>query len=206
MKKIFACMLFAAVTVPAFAYDYNMGRDTYVGFRIHKNERIAFASEMANDFSTTAHDDSFGIGLVVGNRLTDHVKIEFETAYTGGDEEKYGTNYDVDIWSNMLNVYLYQQFGGAVEPYAGLGVGIAGLWGSATGAGIDASDATADLSWSAMVGVNFALNSRIDLNVGLKYQNYGDLDMKDDTHGHISTEVDATELYIGAAYKFGIGM
>ena len=115
-------------------------------------------------------------------------------------------NHRTAATNSVSTDYVYQQFGGAVEPYAGLGVGIAGLWGSATGAGIDASDATADLSWSAMVGVNFALNSRVDLNIGLKYQNYGDLDMKDDTHGHISTEVDATELYIGAAYKFGIGM
>jgi opacity protein-like surface antigen len=50
------------------------------------------------------------------------------------------------------------------------------------------SDATADMSWSAMVGVNFALNQRIDLNLGLKYQNYGDIDMTNGDGTHTTTE------------------
>lgn len=103
----------------------------------------------------------------------------------------------------MLNVYVYQQFGGAVEPYAGLGVGVSGLWGEIDG-NINASDATADMSWSIMAGVNFALNDRIDLNLGVKYQNYGDLGISDDNGNNASIEVDGTEFYISAAYKFGL--
>lgn len=203
MKKILACVAMATMALPATAYDYGSTYDTYVGFRVHKNENLALSSDLGDGRTTTARDDSFGIGLTVGNRLTDHVKIEFETAYTGGDQEKYGTEYGVDIWSNMLNMYVYQQFGGAVEPYFGLGVGIAGLWGDAHGGGIDAASATADMSWSAMIGVNFALNARIDLNLGLKYQNYGDLEMHSGNLD-IATEIDATEMYIGAVYKFGV--
>lgn len=208
MKKLCAIM-FCLVAMPAFADDYGYGynttprRDNYVGVRLHKNENIAFRFEPDGGDGTTLRDDGFGIGLVVGNRLTNHIKVEFETAYTGGGEQKYGTDYDFDVWSNMLNIYLYQQFGGAVEPYAGLGIGVAGIWGSANGT-YNMSDATADMSWSAMVGVNFALNQRIDLNLGLKYQNYGDIDMTNGDGTHTTTEIDATEFYIGAAYKFGL--
>ena len=126
--------MLAFCALPAFAnYDYNYSydgtprRDTYVGFRVHKNENIAFRFEPENSEGTTLRDDGFGIGINVGNRLTDNVKIEFETAYTGGRASKYGNDFDFDIWSNMLNVYVYKQFGGAVEPYGGFGIGISGI-------------------------------------------------------------------------------
>ncbi len=208
MKKLVVIM-FCMAAMPAFADDYGYGydttprRDNYIGVRLHQNERIAFGVEFDNGDDTKLRDDSMGFGLAIGNRLTDHIKIEFETAYTYGGEEKYGNDYDFDIWSNMLNVYLYQQFGGAVEPYAGLGIGVSGIWGNVSGK-MNTSDSTADMSWSAMVGVNFALNQRIDLNLGLKYQNYGDIDMTNGDGTHTTTEIDATEIYIGAAYKFGL--
>lgn len=201
--KYLPMFIACAIILPTYAddyYDYTtpQKRDNYVGIRLHKNENIAFDFKPHSGTGTTIRNDSFGIGAYIGNRLTDHVKIEFESLYTGGGEEKYGSDFNFNIWANMLNVYLYQQFGGAVEPYAGLGIGISGIWGNVEG-NINLSDATADMSWAAMVGVNFALNSRIDLNLGLKYQNYGDIDM-----GNTSTEIDATEFYIGAAYKFGL--
>ena len=212
MKKLIATIL-TVITLPVFAdtydsYDYGYNdaprRDNYVGLRMHKNENIAFRVEPEYGNGTTLRDDSFGVGLIIGNRLTNHIKIEFESEYTYGGQKKYGTDYDFNIWSNMLNVYLYQQFGGAVEPYAGLGVGVSGLWGNANGT-MHASDATADMSWSAMIGVNFALNARVDLNIGVKYQNYGDLDMYNSDDGtHAPVEIDGTEFYISAAYKFGL--
>ena len=200
MKKIITAAL-CILALPAFAngYDYNSTqRDNYVGMRLHKNNNIAFRLETSEDTGTTVRDDGFGIGLYVGNRLTNHVKIEFETLYNGGSQEKYGKDFNFNIWSNMLNVYVYQQIEGAVEPYIGLGIGVSGIWGTIDGLH-NISNETADMSWSAMIGVNFALNNRVDLNLGLKYQNYGDLDI-----GDASTEIDGTEFYISAAYKFGL--
>ena len=207
MKRLFSIITIVCgmVTIPTFADEYSnpMARDNYVGVRVHKNENIAFGMEPEYGDVTTARDDSFGFGIIVGNRLTDFLKIEFESEYTYGNAQKYGNDLNFDIWANMLNVYIYKQFGGAVEPYAGLGVGVSGLWGDVSGTN-NMSDATADMSWSAMIGINFALNSRIDLNLGLKYQNYGDLEMTDTAGNHYNTEVDSTEFYIGAAYKFGL--
>lgn len=200
MKKIITAAL-CILALPAFANNYGYSsdqRDNYVGMRLHKNNNIAFRLETSEDTGTTVRDDGFGIGLYVGNRLTNHVKIEFETLYNGGSQEKYGKDFNFNIWSNMLNVYVYQQIEGAVEPYIGLGIGVSGIWGTIDGLH-NISNETADMSWSAMIGVNFALNNRVDLNLGLKYQNYGDLDI-----GDASTEIDGTEFYISAAYKFGL--
>ena len=203
MKKIFPILMMCVLTVPALANEYGYDsmpkRDNYVGIRIHKNENIAFGIEPGIGDGWTLRDDSFGFGAMVGNRLTDHIKIEFETEYTYAKQ----SGYNFNVWANMLNVYLYQQFGGAVEPFVGLGVGVSGLWGEIDG-NINASDATADMSWSIMAGVNFALNDRIDLNLGVKYQNYGDLGISDDNGNNASIEVDGTEFYISAAYKFGL--
>lgn len=201
MKLFPIVCLTSIIALPALAtdYDYNPAqRDNYVGVRLHKNDNIAFRFETPDSDGTTLRDDGFGFGVYVGNRLTEHVKIEFETLYNGGKEEKYGNDFSFNLWSNMLNMYVYQQIEGAIEPYAGIGVGVSGIWGKIDGL-YNASKSTADMSWSAMIGVNFALNNRVDLNLGLKYQNYGDLSV-DNT----STEIDGTEFYISAAYKFGI--
>ena len=206
----FACLYL--ISIPALAnewydeYDYSTSQryDTYLGFRLHQNKHISFGYETINGNNTTLKDDGIGIGLTFGNRLTNHVKVEFETLYTNGKERKYDTDFNFNIWANMLNVYIYQQFGGAVEPYAGIGIGIAGLWSNVNGAGLNMSDATADMSWAAMLGINFALNERIDLNVGVKYQNYGDIESKNENGTYATTEIDATEIYIGASYKFSL--
>ncbi len=180
--------------------NYDGPRDTYVGLRIHKNEHIESRYRSDAMTNTTVSDDSAGLGLYVGNRLTDHVKLEFETMYTGFEQKKYGTNLNLDVWSNMLNFYLYETFGRAVEPYAGLGVGLVGLWSNV--GGNRASETT--LSLAAMAGVNFALNNRVDLNLGVKYQYYGKVEHDLGGDQYVSAKVDATELYIGAAYKFGL--
>ncbi len=201
MRFLPSFIILCICTLPAFADNYEYAsqqRDNYLGVRLHKNDNIAFKFEAEDNLSTTLRDDRFGVGLYVGNRLTNHVKIEFETLYNSGKEKKYNNDFSFNIWSNMLNVYIYQQVEDVVEPYFGLGVGVSGLWGDIKGI-TNLSDANADMSWAAMVGVNFALNTRVDLNLGLKYQNYGNIKMN-----NASTKIDATEFYVGAAYKFGL--
>jgi opacity protein-like surface antigen len=217
MKKTSIILLCSIIVTPALATNYddydqydnnehisyneqdNETRDTYVGFRIHRNEHIVYKNELDNGFSTKIRDNNFGIGLNIGNRLTNNVKIEFETMYTGETETKHATSFDYDVWSNMLNVYMFKNYGGAVEPYAGLGIGFSGIWSDINGAVGNFNDHNFDLSFALMGGVNFALNKYIDLNLGLRYIDYGTVQ-----HTNAKTNVDATEIYIGAAYKFGI--
>ncbi len=228
MKKLLICLMMLGTSVAVaneygeepIAYDdyeytdtyyaptveYTSGttserRDNYVGFRIQKNEHIEFDYEIEHGLNTNVHDDNFGLNLMVGNRLTDYVKIEFETAYTGAEFSKYDINFDYSIWSNMMNVYMFREFDGAVAPYAGIGLGFATIWSDVSGV---KSDTHFDLTWQVMLGVNFALNERIDLNVGVKYQNYGKVEHELKKGDNASTTIDATALYFGAAYKFGL--
>lgn len=215
MKKL-ALILPLIIATPALSneywdeYDYGTSvtesarRDNYVGIRIHKNERIAFKYDIHAGGNTTIRKDNWGFGAVIGNQLSDHVKIEYETMYTGASQTKRTTAYDFDVWANMLNVYLFQEYADAIAPYVGLGIGFATIWGDINAPYGHMSDSVFDLSYSAMVGINFALNDRIDLNLGVKYQYYGELEH--DLHGteHAITDVNATEFYFGAVYKFGI--
>lgn len=214
MKKISVLLLSILIATPALAnYDdeYDSyddeesyttyeapktdNRDTYVGLRIHRNEHIALSYERKHGNTTTLRDNNFGIGALIGNRLTDYVKLEFETMYTGISGTKRTTDFDYDIWSNMLNVNLYKNYGGAVEPYVGIGVGLSGLWGDVA----HTHGKEFDLSFAVMAGVNFALNKYVDLNLGLRYIDYGEIEHKTGT-----AKIDATEIYIGGAYKFNI--
>ncbi len=213
MKKII-CILMALITMPAIAdtYDYYddytdvpvARRDNYVGFRVHKNERIAFKYDIHDGGNSTIRQDNFGFGAVVGNRLNDFVKLEFETMYTGVNQTKRQTKYDFDVWANMLNIYLFQEYADTVAPYVGLGIGFATIWGDVDAPYGHMSDSVFDLSYSAMIGVNFALNDRVDLNLGVKYQYYGEVEHELNGAEYAITDVDATEFYFGAVYKFGL--
>ena len=181
-----------------------VARDNYFGFRLHKNERISYSFDRRNGPGTTLKDDNVGFGAFVGNRLTDFLKLEFETMYTGLDDSKRDLDLNFDVWANMINVYMFQTYGGAVEPYAGIGLGFSTIWSDVNGWGYGASDTTFDLSYSLMAGVNFALNDRVDLNLGFKYIKYGDADHKTSGGTFATTDIDATEFYLSAAYKFSL--
>lgn len=212
MKKL-AFVLAILTTMPAFAeeywddgYNYETAarRDNYVGIRLHKNESIAFKYDIHDGGNTTIRKDNWGFGAVVGNRLSDHVKVEFETMYTGASQMKRSNDFDFDVWANMFNVYLFQEYAGAIAPYAGLGIGFASIWGDIDTPSGNMSDSVFDLSYSAMIGVNFALNDRVDLNLGIKYQYYGEVEHELGDEEYAVTDVDATEFYFGAVYKFGM--
>ena len=183
MRNLFVVVFSLLFLAPVWANDYYSAdyseqKDTYVGIRIHKNESLSLKYEAEGIDGFRLREDNFGIGAVAGNRLSDNVKVEFETAYNGMKELGNNTTLSVDVWANMFNVYMFQQFDGAVEPYAGLGIGFAAIWGSVNAPYVALSDSVFDLSFQIMLGVNFALNDRVDLNLGLKYQYYGEVEFK----------------------------
>lgn len=209
MRNLLAVVFSLLFLAPVWAddyynADYNEQKDTYVGIRIHKNESLSLKYEAEGIDGFRLREDNFGIGAVAGNRLSDNVKVEFETAYNGMKELGNNTTLSVDVWANMFNVYMFQQFDGAVEPYAGLGIGFAAIWGSVNAPYVALSDSVFDLSFQIMLGVNFALNDRVDLNLGLKYQYYGEVEFKQNNAEVATIDVDGTEFYFGAVYKFSL--
>ena len=217
MKKYIAaliCMLPVAAYAEYGSYDeYDMdllancpacecnctqqtaNRDNYAGFRVYKNEHAAYSYNLSNGHKEKYKKDNWGFGTTLGNNLTDYLRVEYETLYMGAQYSKNDKDFEYDIWANMLNTYLLYDFDGVAAPYVGLGLGLTGIWGE-----IDNELENAfDLSYQAMVGVLFKLNSRIDLDLGFKYVNFGKVE-----HDRGVSKVDATQIYIGAAYKFGL--
>ncbi|MBO5696548.1 MAG: porin family protein [Alphaproteobacteria bacterium] len=214
MKK-FILMVMLATALPAVADeeilwdDYATAEeqqkfDNYVGIRLHKNERISFNYDIRDGAGTTIKDDNLGVGVVVGNRLADFLRIEFETMYNGLDDSKRGIDFDYDIWANMINVYLTREYENIVAPYVGVGIGFSTIWADVGGIAPHTSDTVFDLSYSIMAGVSFSLNERLDLDMGVKYQKYGDIDHETNNGTYATTDADATEFYIGAVYRFGL--
>lgn len=170
-------------------------RDNYAGFRIYKNEHAAYSYNLSNGHKEKYKKDNWGFGTTVGNNLTEYLRVEYETLYMGAQYSKNDKDFEYDIWANMLNAYLLYDLDGAVAPYAGLGLGLTGIWGEIDGE----LDNAFDLSYQAMVGILFRLNSRIDLDLGFKYVNFGKVE-----HDRGVSKVDATQIYLGATYKFGL--
>ncbi len=203
MKKILATLL-CLMPVAAFAECGdcecvcecgNASRDSYAGFRLYKNEHSAFSYSRSHGDKIKELRDNFGFGTTMGNQLAPYLRVEYETLYMGAQYGKKDRNFEYDLWANLLNAYLMYDFDNVVAPYVGAGLGLTAIWGEIDGD----LDSSVDLSYQGMFGVLFRLNSRIDLDVGFKYINYGQVE-----HRHGTTRVDATQFYISAAYKFGM--
>lgn len=219
MKKILTAWFICTAVMPAMATDYDMiyedtydytadytascpvcdcgddTRDSYFGVRVYKNEHSAFSYNHPNGHKEKFKRDNFAFGTTAGNNLADWVRVEYETLYMGGQKNMHDTKFDYDLWANFVNAYLLRDFDGVVAPYIGAGLGLTGIWGDIGGQ----MDNDFDLSYQALTGVLFKLNKRIDLDVGFKYVNYGKV-----THRDAVTKIDATQIYIGAIYKFGM--
>lgn len=175
--------------------DTSSDRDNYTGFRIYRNIHAAYAHTFPNGHHDEVTRDNFGFGTVVGNRLTDFLRVEYETLYMGSDHSDDDIDFEYNIWANLFNAYLFQEFEGVVAPYAGVGLGLTGIWGEVDGD----LDNSFDMSYQLMAGVWFDLNDRIALDIGFKYVNYGRVD-----HKHTVSKIDATQIYLGTSYKFGL--
>lgn len=213
MKQFLITLVMCCAAMPAIANDWyyaddigddtacpvcrctTQSRDNYAGFRIYKNEHSSYDYHVNGGLHAGYRDDDFGFGTTVGNNLAPYLRVEYETLYMNAKYSKHSTDFEYDIWANMLNAYLLHDFDNVVAPYVGAGVGLTGIWGEING---DLDNAF-DLSYQVMVGVLFRLNSRIDLDLGFKYVDFGRVD-----HKNGSSRIDATQLYLGAAYKFGI--
>lgn len=170
-------------------------RGSYTGVRIYKNQRGSFEYKPFWKREIRYMEDNLGFGTTVGTNLKDYLRVEYETLYMGSQYSTRGTDFEYNIWSNLLNAYVLYNFEDALSPYVGLGLGLTGIWGD-----VDSHlSSTFDLSYQALAGVLFHVNRRIDIDVGFKYVHFGTVD-----HSHATTRVNAAQFYVGGAYKFSL--
>jgi opacity protein-like surface antigen len=204
MKKILPALLLATILPLSVLADKPAEtNDGYIGLKIHKNANMAINMSTNTGASGKVKEGPFGIGVNFGSKIGDFARIEGEIGYGGGIRvESYGETDTFTASSAMFNGYLEYEVLKGFSPYIGAGLGLGLITGEldAYGYAINIFEAAATLSYQIMLGANFALSDKFDINVGFKYQDYGQLEM-----GVYSTkfkfDVDATEFYAGFAYK-----
>ena len=203
MKKILSIMLVAAA-LPISGFAGGTSNDYYVGAKLHKNANMMVKVSMNRGFSEDIKKDPFGFSVNLGRKAGEFGRIEAEIGYGGGIRvEGPGETDSYGAGSAMFNGYLEKEIMKGFAPYIGAGIGIG--WISteidAYGYGFKLSKTQGTLSYQFMLGANISVSDSVDLNIGVKYQDYGQLEMQ---YGPTKILVDvwATELYTGVAYKF----
>lgn len=212
MRKVFLFLLCCALPAVAAADDAdvpvfiaacpacdcnndNNNKDSYAGVRLYLNEHATYSFTPLGESAIKYVKNNVGFGTTMGNKLTDYLRVEYETLYMGAQYSASDTDFEYDIWANMLNVYLSWTFDRVITPYVGGGVGLTGIWGEINGR----LDNAFDFSYQVLGGVTFALNDYIELEVGFKYIWFGTVE-----HSSGTSRVNAAQVYIGGAYTFGL--
>lgn len=177
------------------ATEQDENRTSYAGVRVYQNVRAKYAYSPAGTPPEAREKDNLGFGTTMGFRFTPFLRGEYETLYMGASYTGTAGSFEYDIWANMFNGYLYWDIHHAIAPYIGGGVGLTAMWGSVAGVLNNATD----ISYQAMTGILFEINDRIELEAGFKYINFGHIN-----HTNGTTKINATQLYLGAIYRFGV--
>lgn len=200
------------IAVPSFAAETSenanseVSRNSFVGIRLHKNINVDYDFSVVGGNSVVMDNDPWGIGLTLGTRLSDNFKIEYELSYTGTEFIAPGENDKYSMLSNMFNAYVGKKFDSNIEPYVGFGLGFTNINAELDLYSISVflDDSDLALSWQIMIGANFELSSRFDLNVGFKYQDFGKVKHTFNGVTIAQTRIDTMGVYAGFVYKFGL--
>ena len=206
MKKMLLIPIALIVGTTAYAQveQNEPARDSYIGMRLHKN------ANMAIDMSTNVgvygklQAKPWGISINAGQRVNQYITLEGEIGYGGGIRaEGFGETDTFSASAAMFNAYLHHEISEGISPYVGLGLGMGLVTGELDlyGYGIYLSDTAISISYQLMLGVNFDVSDRFLVNVGVRYRDYGQLEMGYGTTKFLF-DVDATEFNVGVAYKF----
>jgi OmpA-OmpF porin, OOP family len=106
------------------------------------------------------------------------------------------TDGDIHAWAGMLNGYYDFNSGGDVQPYLGVGVGVARLNGTANGP-YAFNDTDTRLAFQGMAGLAFSLSEQLSLDVGYRY-----FVARNAEFGARTVDYDAQSVNVGLRYQF----
>jgi len=224
MKKLLAAVATATallVSAPALAADILAEEPIvvvepppmwYVGVFAGAAWTPDFTGQMCGcdwDFTT---DTGFALGVVVGTKVWDAMRVEVELSGTSNDisgvySEFYNTTFDgdsVDAVYLMGNLWYDFYVGNGFTPYVGGGIGVA--WVST---GID--DFTPDLweldgsgfAYQLGAGVRFDVAQNVGLDLGYRFKAVPGLDIDDDW-GNTLEDIDLSShvFQVGLNFAF----
>ena len=187
MKKI---LVLATMLLP-FTSFADSTRNTFIGLSMPVNSVIESDSDTNNNW--------IGFNTFVGFNPISNFKFDAELSFSG--YPKIGTQRILPA-SFMGNMYLRHEFFRGFTPYIGAGIGMGYL-------GITDLDTKGYISGMSLAhqikfGVNFELSDKLDLILGAKYKNYGNLKMGFGSKNEHIINLYETGIHAGFAYKFAL--
>ncbi len=161
-----------------------------------------------------AFDTGFVVGGAIGYRLFDNLRAEANLRYRKADVDKVTSGAvtlkgvgDVGILTLMANVYVDFDFGYAIKPYIGGGIGIGFVdvdKGSSNILIVD--DNETEFAWNLMAGASYRVFENADLTFGYRYLGTTDLKLEATRVGFGSSKLNAEiavhEVLFGLRYGF----
>ena len=159
-------------------------------------------------------DTGFVIGGALGYRIFDNLRAEANLSYRQADVDKVTSGAvvlegagDASVLALMANVYIDFDFGYAVKPYIGGGIGVGFIdvdKGSSNILIVD--DEATEFAWNIMAGASYRVLENIDLSLGYRYLGTTDPDL-DATlvgfgTGKLNAEITVHEVLFGLRYNF----
>ena len=176
-------------------------------------------ADMSNEFDFNpgdkfdTDDNVFGGSLAVGisaKTATGTIRAELEYNKNSDAEKTHDLLFDEEIGhgkftvesqSYMANLYYDFDTNTPFMPYVGIGAGLAKVKGKLSGETetyiLGGSMSDTHFAWQAGVGVNYALNQNVSLDLGYRYVDYGDF-----TEDDVKLDMNAHEVYLGLRYNF----
>jgi len=196
-KTVAIAALMAGAAGTAHATEGWYGRAD-VGYSIDGEVDGDFAG---SDFQGDFENDWMG-ALGLGYAFSNGFRTEAELAYRYNDWQ--GQIDDADwegharSWSAMANLFYDFNRGGSIEPYVGVGVGLANVGLGADGFGRDEDKV---LAYQAMVGAAFGITEQLDLDVGLRYFAAPELEF-DYSGTPVEADYAHSAVTVGLRYQF----
>ena len=128
-----------------------------------------------------------------------------EDAKSTTGAKKGGTDFTkLESQSLMLNAYYDIDTGTKFTPYVGAGIGYSKLKASYTLTAENATLSESDyqFTWQAGVGVAYAVNDNLSLDLGYRYVDMGNVKKNYEPGSSYKFDVDANEFMLGARYTF----
>ncbi|MGE4505005.1 MAG: outer membrane protein [Desulfovibrionaceae bacterium] len=125
--------------------------------------------------------------------------------------DKADMSADIDVQTLMFNVYYDFENSTSFTPYIGVGAGIAMIscdvdYGAGYGVGVNVADGDADatnFAWSVSGGVSYELTDYVDLDLQVRYVDFGDTDeYADGNYKFQADDLSSTDVLIGVRYTF----
>lgn len=175
---------------------------------------ISLPQDSELDSATTSQEVDLENGFVgnfaVGHGYGNGVRTELELGFRENDVDSVSggggaSTGDVSSWSAMVNALYDFNASGKLQPYIGVGAGIARLdvSGASPSAGTIIDDADTTFAWQGMAGVAYAVSERVKLTLGYRYFAVPDASFNSSAGTSFDSDYASHDILFGLRYSFG---